>query len=64
MGHKFGKAKAGDSDRRAFLQASVAVATSAAIGAASAASPCRGVHQGTARPDDRRADHRDDAAGQ
>jgi carbonic anhydrase len=32
MGHKFGKAKAGDSDRRAFLQAAVAVATSAAIG--------------------------------
>ena len=32
MGNKFGKAKAGDSDRRAFLQASVAVATIAAIG--------------------------------
>ena len=24
----------------------------------------RGVHQGTARPDDRQDDHRDDAAGQ
>jgi carbonic anhydrase len=32
MCNKFGKAKAGDIDRRAFLQASVAVATIAAIG--------------------------------
>ena len=32
MGNKFGKAHAGDIDRRAFLQASVAVATIAAIG--------------------------------
>ena len=32
MRNMFGKAKAGDSDRRAFLQTSVAVATSAAIG--------------------------------
>jgi carbonic anhydrase len=32
MYNKFGKAKAGDIDRRAFLQASVAVATIAAIG--------------------------------
>src|SRR5580765_4903999 len=32
MCNKFGKAKVGDSDRRAFLQASVAVATIAAIG--------------------------------
>ena len=30
MCNKFGKAKAGDRDRRAFLQASVAVATIAA----------------------------------
>jgi carbonic anhydrase len=32
MGHTFGKTHAGDSDRRTFLQTSVAVATSAAIG--------------------------------
>jgi hypothetical protein len=32
MRNKFGKPHAGDSDRRAFLQASVAVVTSAAIG--------------------------------
>src|SRR5262245_56417464 len=32
MGNTFGQAKAGDSDRRAFLQAAVAVATIAAIG--------------------------------
>ena len=32
MGNKFGKANAGDIDRRAFLQASVAVTTIAAIG--------------------------------
>ena len=47
MGHTFGKTQAGDSDRRTFLQASVAVATSAAIGGRGQPRqphPCRGVH--------------------